>query len=412
MKRRDFFKLIGVGTGIFFAPSILKAGTTPPRVVIVGGGYSGRSAAKYLKKWGGSSIDVTLIDKDSIYTSPILSNLVLNNQKTISQLQFDYSAITSNYGVKYINGEVSSIDKDNKKVILKDGSIFEYDKLILATGIDFIKSNDYDFNIVPHAWIAGEQTTLLKSKIDSLQSGDRFILTIPKSPYRCPPGPYERACVVADYLKNIRGVDVEIVVLDENSDFVVEKDSFEPAFSRYGIKYYPNSKVINVDDSNMVLKYEESGVLKELSARVINVIPNQKAPALLIDSGLCDETNFAPVKLINYESLIVKDIHIIGDSHKSTQPKAGHIANVEAKVCADAILRELNGYELYPKPKTNSACYSPLSSSTATWLTAVYEYDAATNSMITISKDAGSESSSNYEEMFNWSGNLFSDTFS
>ncbi|NPA50332.1 MAG: FAD-dependent oxidoreductase [Epsilonproteobacteria bacterium] len=411
MKRRDFFKLIGITAAISIVPSSIKAEVTTNKIVVVGGGYSGRSVAKYLKMWGGSGVEVILIDKNRVYTSPILSNLVLNGQKNINELEFDYSATTSKYNVNFINSEVTSIDKENKKVTLSNGSSLEYTKLILACGIDFIKSNDYDFNNIPHAWIAGEQTLILKDKIESLKSGDRFILTIPKTPYRCPPGPYERVCVVADYLKNKKNLNVEIVVLDENSDIIVEKDSFSSAFDRYGVIYKPNSKVVNVDEDNMILKYEENGTLQEISAKVINVIPNQKACSLLINSNLCDESNFAPVNLLNYESTLAKDIHIIGDSHSSAQPKAGHIANVEAKICADAILRELNGYDLYPKPKTNSACYSPLSSSSATWLSAVYEYDSATKSMVLKYSEAGGESSKNYEDMFNWSGNLFSDTF-
>jgi len=179
-----------------------------------------------------------------------------------------------------------------------------------------------------------------------------------------------------------------------------------------GVIYKPNSKVLSVDDNDMIVRYLENGAENIVDGKVLNIIPNQKASALVVNSGLVDESNFAPVDLKSYKSMVDSNIHIVGDSHKSTQPKAGHIANVEAKICADAILRELNGFSLYPKPKTNSACYSPLSSSTATWLTAVYEYNETTGLMEIISKGAGAESSKNYSEMFNWSGNLFSDTFS
>jgi NADPH-dependent 2,4-dienoyl-CoA reductase/sulfur reductase-like enzyme len=412
MNRRDFFKILGYGSFISLVPAVINAQEKLPRVIVVGGGFSGRSVAKYLKIWGGKSVEVILIDKNPVYTSPILSNLVLNGNIEIEKLQFDYSQTKSKYNINFINGAVNSIDKDKKSIKLDSGREIFYDKLVLATGIDFIKSNDYDFNKIPHAWIAGEQTEIFKKQIDTLKNGDRIILTAPKAPYRCPPAPYERASLIADYLKNKKGLEVEVILLDENSDITVEKDSFEKAFDRNGVIYKPNSKVVNVDDINLKLTYLESGKEVELEANVINVVPNQKAPSLLIDSGLCGSGNFAPVNLVNYESIFAKDIHIIGDSHQSNQPKAGHIANSEAKVCADAILRELNGYELYPKPKTNSACYSPLSADTATWLTAVYEYDSNSKSMVVTSKGAGEESSKNYQEMFNWSGNLFSDTFS
>jgi NADPH-dependent 2,4-dienoyl-CoA reductase/sulfur reductase-like enzyme len=409
--RRDFLKIVGLGTAISLFPLSVKANISTPRVVVVGGGYSGRSVAKYLKLWGGSSVEVILVDKSSSYISPILSNLVLNGQRTLMDLEFDFSNL-SKYNVGFINKEVTLIDKDSSAILLSDGNVVSYDKLVLATGVDFIQSNSYSFDRVPHGWIAGTQTEILKEKIETLQSGDSFIITIPKAPYRCPPAPYERASLVADYLKNRKGLSVNITVLDENSEIIVDKDSFKSAFDRYGIEYIPNAKVTNVDDSQMSLKYLESGVEKEISAKVINVIPNQRAVPLVIESGLCDDSGFAPVNMLNYESIATKNIHIIGDSHKSILPKAGHIANSEAKICADAILRELNGYELYPKPKTNSACYSPLSASTATWLTAVYEYDISTASMVVVSQDSGYESSKNYKEMFNWSRNLFSDSFS
>jgi len=411
MKRRDFFKLLGLSAVASLPLQLNALTTTAAKIVIVGGGYSGRTAAKYLKMWGGDSVDVTIIDKNAIYTSPILSNLVLNGEKNISDLEFDYTITQNTYKVNFVNKSVNSIDKINKKVILEDGSTLYYDKLILATGIDFTLVNDYDFTKVPHAWIAGEQTTLLKEQIDTLENGDTFIMTVPKAPYRCPPGPYERAALVADYLKNQKGLSVNVIVLDENSDIIVEKDSFSAAFERYQVDYRANITITSVDDSNLRISFLENGIENQLQAKVLNVIPQQKASALIVSSGLTDSSNFAPVSLQSYESLLSKDIYIIGDAHKSSQPKAGHIANTEAKICADAILRSLNGYALYPNPKTNSACYSPLSRSSATWLSAVYEYDATINDMKLISFGAGSESSSNYQEMFNWTGNLFNDTF-
>jgi len=408
MQRRDFIKYLGLGSAaLTLSPVILSAATTPT-VVVVGGGFSGATAAKYLKMWGGSSVNVVLIEPNATYYSPILSNLVLNNQKSL--YQFNYNDLASKYGVSIINKSVNSIDANAKSLTLNDGSKVAYDKLILATGIDFIQVNSYDFNKVPHAWIAGEQTTILKNQIDSMQDGDTFVLTIPKSPYRCPPGPYERACVVADYLKNTKGLNCNVIVLDENSDIIVEKDSFLNAFNDYGVDYRANSTIVAVDDVNLSVTYNNGSNIT-INADVLNVIPRQKAARLVVDSALTDSTNFAPVNLLNYESTLVKDIHIIGDSHKSSQPKAGHIANSEAKICADAVLRELSGSAPYAKPKTNSACYSPISKSEATWLSAVYEYNAASNDMVKVYGGAGVPSTQNYSDMFKWTTNLFSDTF-
>ncbi len=407
--RRDFLKLMGLTTtAAALGTSTLNAATTKPHVIVVGGGYSGSTCAKYLKMWGGSSVEVTLIEPNANYVSPILSNLVLNGQRSISQLTFNYTTHNSKYNINIIHQSVTGVDKTNKEITLANGQKLSFDKLVLAPGIDFKFVNNYDITKVPHAWVAGSQTTILKNQIDSLQSGDSFIMTIPKSPYRCPPGPYERACVIADYLKNIKGLNVNITVLDANSDFTVEKDSFSAKFNEYGIDYRTNCDLLSVDDTAMSITFSENGTQKTLSATVLNVIPNQKAAKIIFDAGV-NSGDWAPVDLRSYESTIAQDIYIIGDSHKSTQPKAGHIGNGEAKICADAILRSLNNIALYPTPKTTSACYSPVSTNEATWLAAVFEYQ--NGNMVLVKKGSGAPSTINYNNMFNWSGNLFSDTF-
>lgn len=409
MKRRDFIKLSAVAALSLTVPNIVRAANNP-KVVVVGGGFSGATCAKYLKLWGGSGIDVVLIEPNTTYTSPILSNLVLNNVKSINELRFGYNSLRQ-YGVQVIHKKVTNFDTDNKRVTLDDGTSIAYNKLVLAPGIDFIYPNSYDITKIPHAWIAGEQTLILKRVIDSLQNGDRFVMSIPKAPYRCPPGPYERACVIADYLKD-KGLNVNIIVLDENPDIIVERDSFGAKFREYGIDYRPNSKVTYVNDQTFEVTYTQNGSTYTISAKGINIIPNQKGGQAIFLAGV-NEGNFAPVDTKNYESLIKKDVHIIGDAHHSSQPKAGHIGNGEAKVCAEAILRELSGYELYSSPKTNSTCYSPVSNTEATWLTAIYQYDPTTKDMKIVPgyPKAGTPSAQNFSDMFKWSGNLFSDTF-
>tara|TARA_B100001063_G_C16750682_1_gene550121 strand:+ start:593 stop:1816 length:1224 start_codon:yes stop_codon:yes gene_type:complete len=406
--------MLGVGTVATLTPNILKAGTIP-HIVIVGAGFSGATCAKYLKMWGGSTVQVTIIESNSTYVSPILSNLVLNGKKTTTNLSFTYVDYGNKYNINMIHKSVDSVDSLSKTITLDDLSVINYDKLVLAPGIDFIKTNNYDVTKVPHAWESGEQINLLKSQIDNMVDGDTFIMSIPKAPFRCPPGPYERACVVADYLKNTKGfTNSNVVVLDENSKIIVEENTFSTVFNSYGVDYRPNSVVTNVDDVNKIVSFTENNIAKMLSSTVLNVIPNQKAASLIFTAGV-NSGNWASVNPLSYESTIKDDIYIIGDSQGTGQPKAGHIGNSEAKVCADAILRTLNGLSPYPSPKTNSACYSPTSSTEASWLTAVYKYDSNTKTMVSantaVYPAAGSPSTSNYKEMFNWSGNLFSDTF-
>ncbi|MGB5505863.1 MAG: FAD/NAD(P)-binding oxidoreductase [Sulfurovum sp.] len=409
--RRNFMKFLGASSLFAVTPGMAED-TTTPHIVVVGGGFSGATCAKYLKMWGGSSVNVTIIEANPTYVSPILSNLVLNGQKTISDLSFTYGDLSSKYGINMIHTTVNSVDKINQSLTLGNGSSVKYDKLVLAAGMDFIKVNDYDITKVPHAWKAGEQTDLLKAQIDAMADGDTFTMTIPAAPYRCPPGPYERACVVADYLKNVKGFsNCQVNVLDANANITVEADTFGAKFAEYGVEYKPSTTVTAVNDETKTLTYIENDVSKTLSSTVLNVIPKQKAAPIVFKAGV-NSGNWAPINPLSYESVMANGIYIIGDSQGTGQPKAGHIGNSEAKVCADAILRTLNGVALYPSPKTNSACYSPTSTTEASWLSAVFKYDENEQKMVISNLAAGEPSTSNYSQMFSWSGNLFSDTFS
>ena len=409
--RRNFMKFIGASSLFAVTPGMAND-TTTPHVVVVGGGFSGATCAKYLKMWGGSSVNVTIIEANSTYVSPILSNLVLNGQKSISDLSFTYGDLNRKYEINMVHSTVESVDKINQSLTLANGSSVKYDKLVLAAGLDFMKVNDYDITKVPHAWKAGEQTEILKAQIDAMVDGDTFTMTIPAAPYRCPPGPYERACVVADYLKNVKGFNnCKVNVLDANANITVEADTFGAKFAEYGVEYTPSTTVTAVDDTTKTLTYTQNGESKTVSSTVLNVIPNQKAASIIFTAGV-NSGKWAPINPLSYESVLANGIYIIGDSQGTGQPKAGHMGNSEAKVCADAILRTLNGVALYASPKTNSACYSPTSTTEASWLTAVFKYDATNQSMVISNMEAGEPTTSNYSQMFLWSGNLFSDTFS
>lgn len=417
ISRRDFFKFVGLSSlTVGIIPLNLSAATVS-EIIVVGGGFAGATCAKYLKLWGGTSINVTIIEPNENYVSPILSNLVINGQKNLTDITFNYLSHASNYKINMVHKSVASIDKVNKTIVLDDGSRFSYDYLVLAPGIDFIFPSGQDISKIPHGWVAGEQTALLKTQIDTMVDGDEFVMSIPASPYRCPPGPYERACVVADYLKNAKGYsNCKITVLDANSDIIVEKDTFQEAFISYGVTYIPNANIVSVDSDAKSVIYNTGADNVTKNATVLNIIPNQKAPQIIFDTGLNNSgETWASVDAISYESTIANDIFIIGDAQNTVQPKAGHIANSEAKICADAILRKIDGLSPYPTPKTNSACYSPISRTQASWLTAVYEYDSGTKNMKLVAAGnyptSGAPSTKNYSDMFGWSTNLFRDTF-
>ena len=422
LSRRSLLKALGLGLAATMLPGMVRA-VELPHIVVVGGGFAGATVAKYLKMWGGLSVQVTIIEPNSTYVSPILSNLVLNDQKTTENLSFNYINHSQKYGVNMVHDTVNSVDNDAKTLVLASGAVIAYSKLILAPGIDFEYTNDYDTTVVTHAWKAGEQTNLLKAQIDAMVSGDSFVMTVPKAPYRCPPGPYERACVVADYLNNTKGLNCSVTVLDANADITVETAMFHDQFSGYGVTYTPNAIVQSVDSVDKSVTYKVGDTEFTEIADTLNVIPNQKAGPIIFTAGL-NEGNWAPINPLTYESTKLNgsgvalglDIHIIGDSQGTGLPKAGHIANSEAKICADAILRTLKELAPDPAPKVNSACYSPVSLTEASWLTAVYEYNTTTKLMQPVPIFGGNyaadvPSAENYRAMFNWSGNLFADTF-
>ena len=405
------------GTGVSTAPtgSAIKS-----RVIVIGGGMAGATVAKYLRLWG-NGIAVTLIDRNSSYVSNIMSSMVLTGQRTLTSLTYSYSKLQSAYGVTVVKGEVSNVDPSNGQVQLADGTILTADRIVMAPGIEFddvpgLGSSDR----MPHAWQAGPQTTLLQKQLSAMTAGGTVILTIPQKPYRCPPGPYERACLIGDWLKtNKKGS--QLIVLDANTDYVAEKDNFVAGFKLHNIKYLPNSTVQSVDPGTsstglMSIKTTD-GVTHQ--ANVVNMIPRQKAGGLVVKTGLANATEgrFAGVNQLTYASTVsgAGKVHIIGDSSATDQPKAGHIANQEAKVCADAIVRSLAGLQPDPAPVTNSACYSTITMSQASWLIAMYQYDpvAAKMALAAVPGVAASTgwNGDNFEDMNTWFSALMADSF-
>jgi NADPH-dependent 2,4-dienoyl-CoA reductase/sulfur reductase-like enzyme len=252
-----------------------------------------------------------------------------------------------------------------------------------------------------------------------------FVMTIPRAPYRCPPGPYERACGVADLLQR-RGDGHRVIVLDENDGITAEKATFERAFYRLYkdiIEYRPGVTVGSVDSVGRTVVTNQG----DFAGHVVNVIPRHRAPQLLSDSGLTGGGRWAPVDPASYESTLMENVHVIGDSQFTTQPKSGHMANSQAKVCADAIIRKAMGVaetihsaERLSNLTTNSACFSPITATEASWLTAVFRYDTSipapepARRMKLVRESLGEArnwNSENYQSMFSWSENLFADTF-
>ncbi len=431
--------LSGENTSFTLASTGLNA-----RIVVVGGGMAGTTAAKYLRLWGGAGLDVTLIEPNASYTSNIMSNLVLNGSRTTASLDFGYSQLAAKYGVKLKQAKVVAIDSANRQLSLSDASVLGYDRLILAPGVEFMDAYgltqaDYASR-TPHAWQAGPQTTLLANQLASISNGGTFVMTIPKAPYRCPPGPYERACLVADYLKSSGRSGAKVLVLDENlpkvagdrySAIQAEAHTFTTAFSQTHasvIEYRSGVSGIRIDPSTRSVSYIDSTGSHSVNAEVVNPIPPHRAAgsgvgAWLAAAGLNNSADgrWCQVNPLSYESTAAAGVHVLGDASSCGLPKAGHVANQEAKICADAIVRLLGGGQPDPAPVANSACYSPVTASTASWLTVVYQYDSVNRKMtpafnggVTAGAtpiEAASISNSNFRQMNTWFNSLMGDSF-
>jgi NADH dehydrogenase FAD-containing subunit len=391
---------------------------TKARVIVVGGGMAGATVAKYLRLWSGNTIDVTLVDRNARYTSNIMSSMVLTGQRTLASLGYGYGTLASRYGVKFVADEVLAIDPVNTTVTLRAGGVLKADRIVLAPGIAFDDVPGLsDPTRMPHAWQAGAQTTLLAQQLAAMPAGGTVALTIPATPYRCPPGPYERACLLADWLRQ-RKPGSKLLVLDANADIVTERDNFSRAFlGLHGqvIEYRPNAVIDHVDPAAMTLYLTDGS---RVAASVVNLIPRQRAGALVAATGLATATGgrFAPVDVLSYACTVpgAQNVHVIGDASATTQPKAGHIANQEAKVCAYAIVRLVSGGLPDPEPVTNSACFSTITMSQASWLTAGFQYDPVARAMAPVAAAGGASngwSSDSFEDMGTWFKSLMSDTF-
>jgi NADPH-dependent 2,4-dienoyl-CoA reductase/sulfur reductase-like enzyme len=434
IKRRDFLKWTGAagiglsasawsllaaadGTRTAYVPVIPTTTGIKGRVVVIGGGMAGATVAKYLRLWGGTGIDVTLIERDASYASTIMSNLVLNGSRSMSSLQYGYSNLTSRYGIKLVKGDVVTIDPVGRSVTLASGERLVYDRLVVAPGVDFDVLPGLETAAaqakVPHAWKAGPQTTALRNMITAMPSGGVFVMSIPAKPYRCPPGPYERACVVADWLKRNRPGS-KVIVLDANPGITAEVHSFTDAFDvvhKGVIEYQPGVSISSVDATTMTVNTSVGNI----RGNVLNLIPPHRAGKVIAANGLADAGGkWTSVDVLSYEAKVAPGIHVIGDASATTQPKAGHIANQEAKVCADAILRLFSGRAPDPAPQTNSACYSPITADTASWLTATFAYDPVSRTMQPVAASSGEaavRSKDNFEEMNKWFTALMGDSF-
>jgi NADPH-dependent 2,4-dienoyl-CoA reductase/sulfur reductase-like enzyme len=419
--RRHFIKAIGASGLLVSSYSLLSACANNTKksatgtVVIIGGGYAGATAAKYIRLWSVNNIDVVLIEKSTQFVSCPLSNLVLGGSKTINDLTFGYDLAKKNHGVQWINDEVTVIDTANKKISMKRGEI-SFDRLIIAPGIDFIYDSLPNLQsaeaqkAIPHAWKAGWQTVNLRSQLESMVNGGVFVMNVPKAPYRCPPGPYERACQVASYFKNHKPKS-KVIVLDANPEITSKKGLFTKVFNEmYAgiIDYRPNNLVLDVDIKTKTVKTDFDTV----SADVLNIIPPQRAgkPAQMAGLNNIDKS-WCEVDFLTYESKLAPYIHVIGDSVSAALPKSAHMATSQARVCASAIVELMQHRVPDQNPVFANTCYSYVDDKQAMHVANVYRYDESKKIMVSAEGGGVSLKPSELEGGYAsaWATNIWSD---
>jgi len=413
MKRRDFLKLAGAAS----LAGCASTAQSKARVVVIGGGFGGATAAKYIRHWD-PSIDVILVERDADFVSCPISNLVLGGFSGIEDVTQSRDGL-QRHGVKIVRDEAVGVDPSRRIVRLARGGDLSYERLVVSPGIDFLYGDVAGYEAamqsgrVLHAWKAGEQTVALRRQLEEMRDGGVYVLSIPVAPYRCPPGPYERASVVAAYFKQAKPRS-KVLVLDANPDITSKAGLFKRAWADLYpgiIEYHGNSRAVGVDAPGMKVKLE----LEEVQGDVLNVVPPHRAGDFAAKAGLITTNNrWCDVDWRTMESKAVKGIHVLGDATLSApaMPKSASMANNHAKIAAAAIVELLNGRD--PEPvKIINTCYSFVSEKEAIRVSSVHEGDAGQGTLVPVKGSGGvsaarSEAEANYA--WSWAKTIWFDS--
>ena len=390
-------------------------------IIVVGAGYGGATTAKYIRLLSNNTARVTLIEPEPLFISCPLSNLVVGGSRTLEEISVSFDTLRNTHGINMIKDFVKKIDPDKKTVTLGSGKTLRFDKLVLSPGISMmtdtieglVQANSMGATL--QAWKAGPETLALRQQLNAMQDGGVFAITIPEQPYRCPPGPYERACQVADYFKKNKPKS-KVLIFDANQDVVSKGALFKKAWADLYpgmIEYRPSHSVMRVEGSTKTLKFD---IQEDVRADVLNVLPPMRAGELIINAGLANSNKrWAQVDFLNFESTAAKDIHVIGDSAQNAafMPKSAHMANQHAKVVAAAIVAELSGWEVNPSPVLTNTCYSFVDDKQVVHVASVHQYSAAEKTYKTVAGSGGvSTEPSDLEGTYawGWARNIWADS--
>ena len=421
MQRRSFVQG-GVALGVLGLAGCATTGTpSKARVLVVGGGYGGATAAKYVRMLSDYKLDVVLVEPNDAFVSCPMSNLVIGGHKQIGDITTPYSALASRHGVRVVKDTVAGIDAAKKTATLASGATIAYDKLVLSPGIDLmfdsiagLKQANASGRIL-HAWKAGPETVALRKQLEAMRDGGVYAITVPEQPYRCPPGPYERACQVASYFKAAKPRS-KVLILDANQDVTSKGALFKKVWAdqyKGMVEFRGQHKATAVDAATNTVKFE---VHDDVKADVLNVVPPMRAGAIAVQAGLANmNARWCGVNYLTFESAIAKDVHVLGDSIQIApgMPKSGHMANSQAKVAAAAIVAQLNGWPVNPAPMINNNCYSYVDAKNVIHVASVHEYVAAEKTFKTVAGSGGLSSAPNELEgtyAWNWARTIWADS--
>lgn len=417
LNRRFFLSLAAGTTAALAAPAII--GMAKPRVIVIGGGAGGATAARYIAKDSKGAIDVTLVEPSRTYYTCFFSNLYLGGVRTIESLAHSYGKLASENGINVVHDWAVGIDRDARTVTLAGGHKLGYDRLILSPGIDFVDGavpgwDTSKQNKMPHAYKAGSQTELLKAQIEAMPQGGTFAMVAPPNPYRCPPGPYERVSMVAHLLKE-KNPTAKILVADPKPKFSKEA-LFREAWSKHydGMIDWIGSEFgggnVSVDADAMMLNIDGEAVKVD----VCNVIPAMKAGRICQIAGIT-EGNWAPVTGHTMQSRMDENIYVLGDAtSQGDMPKSGYSANSQAKVAAMAVRAALTGSRMFPA-KFSNTCWSMVGTDDGVKVGASYEATdekiAKVSGFISKPGENAALRKATFEESLGWYAGITTDMF-
>ena len=424
MQKREFLRA-GLALGSVSALSLVagcaSTATRKAQVVVVGGGYGGATVAKYIRMFSGQQVQVTLVEPQAAFVSCPLSNLVIGGSKTLADLTTPYDALQKKHGVTVVRAMVQSIDADKHTVKLDNGSELRWDKLVLSPGIEMMWSQveglqqaSADQRIV-QAWKAGPETDVLRRQLEAMRDGGVYAITIPEAPYRCPPGPYERASQVAHYFKQHK-LRSKVVILDANQDVTSKGPLFKKFWADHYkgiIEYRPEHKVVGVDAKALNARFE---VHNDFKADVLNVLPPMRAGAIAVQSKLANANGrWCNVHYQSFESTATKDVHVLGDAIQIApgMPKSGHMANAHAKAAAAAIVSQLADQAIPAAPMLTNTCYSYVDDKRVIHVASVHQYDDKDKTFKTVPGSGGvSTEATELEGVYawNWARNIWADS--